>query len=97
MIVLAAIVGTLDTATKVIQLHLIGAGLLAIIVVSRSIKTARYWRMFVVNAKVVHGLRQRLMEHCLRLHRTASDVLRIEVHWPYFPPLRVASRCGAVV
>lgn len=43
------------------------AGLLGLLLFVRGIETFRWWCMFVVNAKVIHRLRQRLMTHFLKL------------------------------
>ena len=42
-------------------------GLLGLLLFVRAIETFRWWWMFVVNAKVIHRLRQRLMAHFLKL------------------------------
>lgn len=49
------------------RLHLLGAGLLVIIVVQQMLDWLRNWRMAVLNSRVLFRLRLRLFRHLLRL------------------------------
>lgn len=49
------------------MLHLLGGGLLGILIVQQSLDLLRNWRTAVLNARVLFRLRQRLYAHLLRL------------------------------
>jgi len=48
-------------------LHLLGAGLLLVIIVHQSFDLARWWYLAKLNARIVFRLRRRLYDHLLRL------------------------------
>lgn len=52
-----------DTST----LHLLGGGLLAVIILQQSLDWLRNWRQAVLNARIIFRLRQRLFNHLLKL------------------------------
>lgn len=48
-------------------LTLVCSGVLALLLLARVVESGRWWWMMVLNTRIVHRLRQTLMEHCLRL------------------------------
>lgn len=61
------IVDEILPARDATRLHLLGAGLLVIIVVQQMLDWLRNWRMAVLNSRVLFRLRLRLFRHLLRL------------------------------
>jgi ATP-binding cassette, subfamily B, bacterial len=57
----------LSPAEKRYWLTLVCSGVLLLLLLARAVETIRQWWMVVLNSKIVHRLRQTLMEHCLRL------------------------------
>ncbi len=52
---------------KQVWLSVVCGGVFALLLLARAVESLRWWWMIVVNTKVVHRLRQTLMEHCMRL------------------------------